>query len=134
MSVLEPQKQKKSALLKALRTFLDFCGEGGIQTIWITCLFKRKSFFQKMRVAPKVAPKFFSVLFLREGGMAAARAFRGPGKKAAGALTAGQTAGQTVSRHMAKSVSAVRCENRNPLTSILPYALPVGGENRGGFF
>ena len=30
-----------------------------------------------MRVAPKVAPKFFYVLFLREGGMAAARAFRG---------------------------------------------------------
>lgn len=26
-------------------------------------LFKRKSFFQKMRVAPKVAPKFFSVFF-----------------------------------------------------------------------
>ena len=106
-----------------------------MQTITITCLFKWILFVYKKRVAPKVAPKFFSVFFLRKGGMAAARAFRGSRQENSRALTAGQAGRHTGSRHMTCPLFARRVWNINPPAGIFASGGTwSGGRSRGLFW
>ena len=79
-----------------------------------------------MRVAPKVAPKFFSVLFLREGGMAAEGLSEVPGKKAAGALTAGKQGTPYLLTILLASYTPSATKSPRPKWARLPMAKGTG--------